>query len=657
VLDRTRPTLPIWILLLLLSSAATWGVERPAFTEEAAHAATRARGEAYSHLMRSLSQMRKGESSKAIQELHRAIERVPDSPDLLTEVAELMLQWTGRVDEAERMARRALEIDAEHLGATRFLAELAAARALGPDRDPDSRAEAIRLFETLAAGDAETEHGVLQTLVQLRIDAGDFDGAIHTVRRLVRERPGDLRATQTLAQLLLRAGRESEALEVVLDYATGHPDETSLLRWAEQLANGQDAWRAVAEYLSERAPFPRNAAALNRFHGEALLRTGGTGPAVDALELALEGRPHDLRIRKDLAVAYRDLGRLADAATLFGELAAESPEHPLLQQLLAETLAYQGDTEGALRGYEAGLRGLVGREEVSPSLERDEYEAVRAALEDLEISDGALALELRCRLAIATESWTDARKLAGKISDIDRERMGLVRMLEGTIAVGEKKWSKAAGKFDDAIERLGPYARGNVAEIYRVADRPDVGLEFLETWAAADPELSDARFHLGVFYYEIDRWDDAERELSAAVRLDPKHARALNFLGYSWVERDSRLEEALALIERALEVEAWNGAYLDSLGWVYHQMGRFEDALEPLEQAARELPTDATVLEHLGDVYDSLGQTARAADAWTRAIEAGAEQRETILLKIRQVGSAEQIAAEDTREEDVLPQR
>jgi tetratricopeptide (TPR) repeat protein len=461
-----------------------------------------------------------------------------------------------------------------------------------------------------------------------------------------------------------------EALEVVLEYSTGHPDQESLLSWAEQLANSQEAWPTVADYLHERAPFPRNAAAVNRFYGEALLRVGRMDAAANALELALEARPHDLRIRKDLALAYRGMGRLSDAATLFGELASESPEHPLLQQLLAETLADQGDIEGALLGYEAALRGLVGREEVSPShrdairqriallhLARDQYEDVRVSLEDLEIPGGVLALELWCRLAIATENWGEARKLAGKLSDIDRDRSGLVRMLEGTIAVGEKKWSKAAGKFDEAIERLGPYARGNVAEVYRAAERPEIGLDLLKAWVADDPELPDARFHLGVFYYEIDRWEDAERELSEAVRLDPRHARALNFLGYSWVERDSRLEEALTLIERALEVEAWNGAYLDSLGWVYHQMGRFEEALEPLERAARELPKDATVLEHLGDVYGSLGQRARAVVAWNRALEAGAQDRDTILRKIRQAGATDQIAAEDAREQDDVPQR
>ena len=76
------------------------------------------------------------------------------------------------------------------------------------------------------------------------------------------------------------------------------------------------------------------------------------------------------------------------------------------------------------------------------------------------------------------------------------------------------------------------------------------------------------------------------------------------------------------MIERALEVDEWNGAYLDSLGWVYYQLGRHEDAREPLERAARELPRDPTVLEHLGDLYLTLGERENALTAWGRALEA-----------------------------------
>jgi len=215
----------------------------------------------------------------------------------------------------------------------------------------------------------------------------------------------------------------------------------------------------------------------------------------------------------------------------------------------------------------------------------------------------------------------------------DRQGGGAA-LLAGRAAVGEQKWSKAGGRFKEAIELLGPYARPRVADIYREAGKPEVGLDLLLRWVGEDPQLADARFQLGVYFYEIERFDDAERELRAAFRLNPRHARALNFLGYSLAERKLKLEEALEMVERALEVDEWNGAYLDSLGWVYYQLGRYEAAREPLQRAARELPRDATVLEHLGDLWVELGRPEDALIAWGGALESEPADPDGLRTKI-----------------------
>jgi tetratricopeptide (TPR) repeat protein len=448
---------------------------------------------------------------------------------------------------------------------------------------------------------------------------------------------------------------------VLLAYAVGHPYEEDLLAWAEQLANSQRAWPAVVEFLETRAPFSRGAPALNRFYGEALLRVGRTEPAAEVLQEALAARPHDRKVRQDLGWAYREMGRMADAAAIFRDLARESPDYPLLHELLAETLFEQHDVDGALQSYGTALTALMDREDVQASyrdrlrqkiaalhLNRGEHAEADAAIGELETPEGPLALEIRCRVAIERGAWDEARRQTRRLTDA--KETGLATLLEGEIAAGERKWVRAATEFEDGIALEGHYARPRVADVYRLAGKPDKGLELLSRWVELEPELADARFHLGVYFYELDRLDDAERALRHAFRLDPGHDRALNFLGYSLAERKIRLDEALEMIERALEADAWNGAYLDSLGWVYYQMGRYEEALPPLERAAGELPKDATVLEHLGDVYLSLGDREGAITAWRRALAAGAEEAEALRTKIRREGEpGNQLAAEEGR--------
>ena len=183
--------------------------ERPAGEER--EITTAQRGEAYTHLMRSLFSVRRGEVGAAVDEIHQALQLAPDSPDLLAEAAVLLMEWIGRVGEAERLARRALELDADHSAALRFLAQLSAGRALGPERDERSRDDAIRFYEKLASEDTTNQPEVLEMLVRLLYRAGDQEGALRTARRLVQERPGDVSATNTLAQLLLRNGEASRA--------------------------------------------------------------------------------------------------------------------------------------------------------------------------------------------------------------------------------------------------------------------------------------------------------------------------------------------------------------------------------------------------------------------------------------------------------------
>jgi tetratricopeptide (TPR) repeat protein len=338
------------------------------------------------------------------------------------------------------------------------------------------------------------------------------------------------------------------------------------------------------------------------------------------------------------------VGRLADGASVVTGLVGQTPDHPFLHELLAEIRLQQNDLPEAAAAYSTALRGLEGeprhadrRDEIREQLaalylETERPEDAREILNEIELPDRPRAVELEARLALAARDWPETRRLARRLRALGEVARGA--LLEGELAVAEKRWSRAAARFREAIDLLGPRARGLVADIYRRGGRTAEGLELLRDGAESRPDDADARFQLGVYLYQIQRFEDAEPELQAALRLDPLHAPALNFLGYSLAERRVRLDEALEMVRRALEVDAWNAAYLDSLGWVYYQMGRFDEAREPLERAAREMPKDATVLEHLGDVYLQLGERRRALAAWDRALAARPEDPEALRGKI-----------------------
>ena len=105
------------------------------------------------------------------------------------------------------------------------------------------------------------------------------------------------------------------------------------------------------------------------------------------------------------------------------------------------------------------------------------------------------------------------------------------------------------------------------------------------------------------------------------LAADPQNAVTLNYLGYMNADRSVHLEESLAYIRQAVSLEPTNGAYLDSLGWVYFRLGKYDLAEENLTKASLRMGSDPTVHDHLGDLYQKTGRLKLAAAHWERAVQ------------------------------------
>jgi len=148
----------------------------------------------------------------------------------------------------------------------------------------------------------------------------------------------------------------------------------------------------------------------------------------------------------------------------------------------------------------------------------------------------------------------------------------------------------------------------------------------------SQPDLLNADFYFdyGAAAEQAGQYVKASELFRKSIELDPGNAaRSYNYLGYMWVERSENLDEAGQLIRRALEMEPTNGAYIDSLGWLYFRQGKFEEALTELLRAAELLPEpDAVVFEHIGDACDKLGRRAEAVLYWQKALQLNPQSKD-----------------------------
>ncbi len=132
-------------------------------------------------------------------------------------------------------------------------------------------------------------------------------------------------------------------------------------------------------------------------------------------------------------------------------------------------------------------------------------------------------------------------------------------------------------------------------------------------------------------------WKAAESDLKKALELNPDQPLVLNYLGYSWVDQGTNLDEAFKMLRRAVDLRQRDGYVVDSLGWAYYRLGRYDDSVRELEKAIDLKPSDPVINDHLGDAYWRVGRKLEAQFQWNHARDLGPDPEDLakILDKIK----------------------
>jgi tetratricopeptide (TPR) repeat protein len=200
--------------------------------------------------------------------------------------------------------------------------------------------------------------------------------------------------------------------------------------------------------------------------------------------------------------------------------------------------------------------------------------------------------------------------------------------------------------FPEAIRHLSEAVRLNPKQpephivlglSYLQSDQFEQAREAFEEGIKHHPKNADLHFNLGTAYDKLNRFDDVVRAMEAAIALDPHHADALNYLGYSYAERGTKLDQALSLTKRAVALKPDNGYYVDSLGWALYKAGMVEEALKEIERAITLVKDDPVIYEHLGEIYLQRRRLAEAREAWLHSLEID-PSNEKLLQRFREQG-------------------
>ena len=136
-----------------------------------------------------------------------------------------------------------------------------------------------------------------------------------------------------------------------------------------------------------------------------------------------------------------------------------------------------------------------------------------------------------------------------------------------------------------------------------------------------DKIKADLLFRRGGSFERLKKFESADKDLKNSLKIDPDNAYVLNYLAYSWLERDYKINEAITMLEKAYDLESDDPYIIDSLGWAYYLISDFDKAEMFLNRAIQLMPDDPIVNDHYGDILWRMNRKLQARYFWIMVLQ------------------------------------
>jgi tetratricopeptide (TPR) repeat protein len=582
-------------------------------------------------------------ATSAIESYKKAYALDPKSQVIGERLAEMY--WKAqRIHDAVTEAQEILKRDPDNVQSRRLLGRIYL-RSLGDVSSGNAQSETVskaieqyRQINRLDPSDIESALW-LARLYRLK---NEHDQAELVLKGILKTDPENEPAVEQLTQLLMDEGKSTEAV-TLLEGITAHTSSPVLLdllgdahTQAHNLPKAEQAYRKSAE-LDPSEP------SHQRGLGQTLLAEEKYPEALKVYEKLSDLMPDDSDIYLRIAQIYRELHQLDKAEQNLVKARQYAPGS--LEVMYNEAMLYQaqGRFEDAIRVLSNAVTDIKGQSPALSSRHRSLsilYQQLGQLYRDTQNFPASIYTfeELG---HLGEEEDRRARML---IMDTYRAAKDLSKALQtGKEALAKYPADPAIrtsyalllgenGQTDEAVKILKAQLRGdagdreNYLNIAQVYERGRHYKEAEQAARAAEMLPGQARenemvwFLLGAIYERQKFFDKAEEQFKKVLAVNPKNAPVLNYYGYMLGDLGIRLDEAEALVQQALKEDPYNGAYLDSLGWIYFKENKLSASEITLRKAVERERHDATIHSHLGDLYSKTGRRDLAATEWEKSL-------------------------------------
>ncbi len=496
-----------------------------------------------------------------------------------------------------------------------------AGRLAGQSRD---LANAAAFFREALEADPGNPFLLDRTFV-LHLANGDMSPALDLAERLTANEPDHFLARLTLAADAMRLEDYARAVALLESGARGPLAELASRlagAWALQAQGETDA--ALEIIASLNGPDWFNV--FKTYH-TALIQdlAGRSEAALDNFAAAYSFDKGALRVTEALARAKARAGDAKGALAVIAEYQEVIPDHPLIRSTrkaieageplpLMASRANLGAAEvlyglGAAIGRDGGEELAAAFLQIALTLDPN-AEVAKVALANLFQRLGSIDRSIATLATVSPASplKRDAEIQIGlnynALEDLAKARAHLTTLVES-----------------DPGDLEAVTALGNILRAHKLFDEATAvysqGIAAIEK--DPKPQHWTIYYYRGICLERSDKWRESEADFRRALELTPEQPLVLNYLGYSLVDQGLKLDEALKMIRRAVQLRPQDGYIVDSLGWAYYRLGRYEEAVAELEKAIQLRPEDPVINDHLGDAYWQVDRRLEARFQWNHA--------------------------------------
>jgi tetratricopeptide (TPR) repeat protein len=581
-----------------------------------------------------------GRYDEALSRLDKVVARNPENVVLQFERAMILID-ASRLDEAEAELRKVTTARSDFYDAQRVLGRLLLDRA-GNDRP---RIDEALLHLQAAFKLNPDDLGTGMAVQQILLSTGRTADAEKVLSSLLERAPDQRSLNYNYAQVLTRLGRGDESKQYLERAVQVDPTFGPAILQLIDIYQKENEWKKAADLLQPLINDDPANLDLQRQQAFFYLRAGLPEKAREIFKSLVAVDPKDTRSLFYLAEALNDLEQFEEADKIYRRLMENTPADP-------ELLASYGLSQIGQHKYDEAAKTfqtLLAIADVPDNLQV--LAQTQLAYIELQKGNFAAAIDRTRPILIfrdkpnpqAVNIALDALKKQKKYADAVALLQPLVdkyaadpfvnaRYIEMVLRSGDKDRARAEASTQIKFGLKNTIA---VAEAYIQAEMHEQALNILREATRTKPDDLDLLFELGSAYERSGDKKSAERTFLQILESHPEHAATLNYLGYMWAESGINLDRAAEMLNRAVHQEPRNGAYVDSLGWVYFRQGKLDLAEKYLTDATRLLPRDATVHEHLGDVFAKRGDYHRALDLYRAALTLQPEAKDEAKLRLK----------------------